>query len=74
MDQTAAQAVPVQLPQNEEVTMGVNCESCRYRYWLARYGCYVHGEDCDKYGTDLCKKMNDPDFIAYMKARERCGE
>lgn len=28
-------------------------------------------EDCDKYGTDLCKKMNDPDFVEFMKERDK---
>lgn len=46
----------------------VNCETCRYRIHLANL-CDIHvGErDCDKYGTDLCKKMNDPGFVKYMK-------
>ena len=45
-----------------------DCKKCRYRYWLAQL-CDIHvwQEDCDKYGTDLCQKMNDPEFIEYMK-------
>lgn len=46
-----------------------NCEKCRYRIWLARYGGHVWGEDCDKYRQDLCKKMNDPQFIKFMDER-----
>lgn len=46
-----------------------NCEKCRYRYWLARYGGHVWGEDCDMYGQELCKKMNDPEFIKFMDER-----
>lgn len=45
-----------------------NCEKCRYRYWLV-HDCDIHVDmhDCDKYGTDLCKKMNDPDFIKWVE-------
>ena len=46
----------------------VNCKDCRYRYWAAKYGRHVWGQDCDKYGQDLCKKMNDPEFIEWCKA------
>ena len=47
-----------------------NCEKCRYRIWLARYGGHVWGEDCDQYGTDFCKKkMNEPDFIKFMEGK-----
>lgn len=45
-----------------------NCEKCRYRYWLAHdYDTHVDMHDCDKRGSDLCKKMNDPDFIKFME-------
>ena len=27
--------------------------------------------DCDQYGKDLCKKMNDPGFIKWMDERNR---
>lgn len=47
--------------------LAANCKDCRYRYWLAKYGGHVWGEDCDHYGDDLCEKMNDPDFIEFMK-------
>ena len=52
------------------VSKNPNCGKCRYRLWLARL-CDIHvwGEDCDKYGTDLCKKMNDPQFIKWMDER-----
>ena len=50
-----------------------NCKKCRYRIHLAIL-CDIHvwEEDCDKYGTDICKKMNDPEFIKWMD--ERNGE
>lgn len=51
-----------------------NCEKCRYRIWLAKYGGYVWGEDCDKFGHDICKKMNDPDFIRWMDERNKHGK
>lgn len=44
-----------------------NCKDCRYLYWLAKMGCHVDVYDCDKYGTDLCEKMNNPDFIKFAK-------
>lgn len=45
-----------------------NCNDCRYRFWLAKL-CDVHvcADDCDKRGSDLCTKMNDPEFIKFMK-------
>lgn len=48
-----------------------NCKACRYRFWLARL-CDIHVEadDCDQHGTDLCKKMNDPEFIEFMKKED----
>lgn len=47
-----------------------NCEKCRYRYWLEKYGeAPAMGEKCDQYGQDLCKKMNDPGFIEWMDER-----
>ena len=47
-----------------------NCKKCRYRIHLARMvDMHVWEEDCDKYGTDLCKKMNDPEFIKWMDER-----
>ena len=44
-----------------------NCKKCRYRIHLANL-CDIHiwKEDCDKYGTDLCEKMNDPKFIEFV--------
>lgn len=48
-----------------------NCKDCRYRFWLANL-CHIHIEgeyECDEAGTELCKKMNDPDFIQFMKDR-----
>lgn len=51
-----------------------NCEKCRYRIWLARYGGHVWGEDCDHYRLDLCKKMNDPEFIRWMDERNGRAE
>ena len=49
----------------------VNCKDCRYRIHLARLcDCHVWGEDCDNYGTELCKNMNDPDFIEFMKGKD----
>lgn len=48
--------------------LNVNCKDCHYRYWLAKLcDCHVCAEDCGKYGTDLCEKMNDPAFIEFMK-------
>lgn len=48
--------------------MRVNCKECRYRYWLARYAdCHVWWQDCDHCGDELCEKMNDPDFIKWIK-------
>ena len=46
--------------------MTPNCKDCRYRYWLARL-CDTHVDycDCDRLGTDLCVKMNDPKFIEF---------
>ena len=55
--------------------MDVDCKNCRYRKWLAILcDCHVWKEDCDKYGTDLCEKMNDPEFIEYMKRKETSYE
>ena len=49
-----------------------DCQHCRYRYWLREF-CDIHVDmhDCDKYGQDLCKKMNDPEFIKFMDERNR---
>lgn len=51
--------------------MKPNCEECRYRFWIQRY-CDIHIDehDCDKKGQDLCKKMNDPDFIRWINERK----
>lgn len=47
-----------------------NCKKCRYRHWLIKYGeTPAVDEDCDQYGTDLCEKMNNPDFIKFMDER-----
>ena len=46
-----------------------NCKDCRYRYWLAIYDCHIAASDCDKYGTEFCEKMNNPDFIEFMKGQ-----
>lgn len=47
-----------------------NCEKCRYRYWLTRHGFSPPTwKDCIQYGTDLCEKMNNPDFIKFMDER-----
>lgn len=55
---------------NEMETEKPNCKKCRYRIHLARMvDMHVWEEDCDKYGTDLCKKMNDPEFIKWMDER-----
>ena len=49
-----------------------NCEKCRYRYWLSKdWDIHVWGKDCDKYGQDLCQKMNDPEFIRWMDERSK---
>ena len=47
-----------------------NCKKCRYRIHLAKL-CDIHvwWTDCDKHGTDLCEKMNNPDFIKFMDER-----
>ena len=47
----------------------VNCKECRYRFWLAECGVHEWATTCDQYGTDLCKKMNDPEFIEFMKTK-----
>lgn len=48
-----------------------NCKYCRYRYWLAKsVDVHVWGEDCNKYQSDLCREMNDPVFIEYMKGQK----
>ena len=44
-----------------------NCEDCVYRRFLAKF---YHTRDCDKYGTDFCKKMVDPDFIKFVLGNE----
>lgn len=45
-----------------------NCKTCRYRIWLARLcDVHVYADDCDKYGTEFCEKMNNPEFIEFMK-------
>ena len=50
--------------------MKLDCKNCRYRFWLARdWDIHVDEHDCDKKGQDLCKKMNDPDFIKFMQER-----
>ena len=42
----------------------LNCSKCRYRIYLAKIAdIHVWKEDCDKYGTDLCKTMNESVFI-----------
>lgn len=49
-----------------------DCYHCRYRYWLREMcGIHVDMQDCDKYGQDLCKKMNDPEFIKWMDERNK---
>lgn len=53
-------------------TNALNCQSCRYRIWLARLcDCHVWAGDCDNEGTDLCKRMNDPEFIQFMKDQDK---
>ncbi len=47
-----------------------NCKKCRYRIAIARMvDMHVWEEDCDKYGTDFCEKMNNPEFIKCMDVR-----
>lgn len=48
-----------------------DCKNCRYHYWLAHdFDIHVDEHDCDKRGMDLCQKMNDPEFIKFMKERD----
>lgn len=47
-----------------------NCEKCRYRQWLIKYGGPpARGKECDQYGQELCQKMNDPGFIKWVEER-----
>lgn len=51
--------------------LDVNCKDCLYRKFLDQEADdHVWGEDCDHYKDDFCKKMNDPDFIAWQKSKE----
>ena len=46
----------------------VDCENCRYRFILANtFDIHVDHLDCDKYGSDLCKEMNKPEWIERTK-------
>lgn len=48
----------------------VDCQNCRYRKHLARaFDIHVWKEDCDKYGTDICKAMNAPIDSTYPDAK-----
>lgn len=47
-----------------------NCKDCYYRQLLAADDCHVWGEDCDHYDDDFCKKMNNPDFVEWMKTKQ----
>lgn len=52
-----------------------DCQRCRYRYWLIEmFDIHVDMHDCDKYGQDLCQKMNDPEFIKFMEEQEKNGK
>ena len=47
-----------------------NCEKCRYRHLLIKYGApSACGKDCDQYGTNLCEKMNPCLRIFFIRAR-----
>lgn len=47
-----------------------NCQKCRYHYWMLELlGRNLNENSCDKCGSDLCRKLNDPDFIQYMEER-----
>lgn len=52
-----------------------NCKKCRYRIHLANL-CDIHVDhlDCDKVGTELCEKMNDPEFIDFMEGMAEDGK
>lgn len=44
-----------------------DCRNCGYRILLAKIAdIHVWGEDCDKYGTDRCKKMNEKVFMGAL--------
>ena len=56
--------------ENESVKDKPNCEKCLYRHLLAdEFGVPVDANDCDQYGRDLCKKMNDPGFLKWLETR-----
>ena len=56
------------LPELEQVPVTHDCKHCSYRYWVAKIEhIHVCKEDCEHYGTDFCKDMNDPEAIKYMK-------
>lgn len=39
----------------------VNCKNCGYRILLAKIAdIHVWKEDCDLYGTERCKQINEP--------------
>lgn len=41
-----------------------DCKKCSYRILLAKIAdIQVWKEDCDLYGTDRCKQINEPVFI-----------
>ena len=45
-----------------------NCQKCRYHYWTAELlGRDIDENNCDKFDSELCQKMNDPDFIQFME-------
>jgi ribosomal protein L37AE/L43A len=47
--------------------MKPNCKDCYYRQLMARMGESVWWTDCDKCGSELCGKMNDPEFVRHLK-------
>ena len=52
-----------------------DCRNCGYRILLAKIAdIHVWGEDCDKYGTDHCRKMNDKVFMGTLPEAPDMGD
>lgn len=54
--------------------LAVNCKDCLYRKFLASEDIHIWAEDCDHYEDDLCRKMCDPGFVEWLKARGKNAE
>jgi hypothetical protein len=48
-----------------------NCENCKYRIDMVKlYDAHIWQDDCDKYGTEYCRKQN----LQYFKDAEKFAQ